>query len=114
VAYRVLAGYVTVEMDVPGGRARQDVRVGTILPADVPDPEIRVLLERGDIEMVDEPDAEPEPDPEAVPDGTVEIVLAWAGEDLERAQRALDAEQADGGKNRKGVVDPLTDLLTRP
>jgi hypothetical protein len=49
VAYQVVVGYVTVEMDVPGGRARQDVRQGSILPADVSDAEIRVLLDRGDI-----------------------------------------------------------------
>lgn len=58
--------------------------------------------------------SEPDPDPDEVPDGPVADVLAWVGDDLERAQRALDVEQADGGKNRKGVVDPLTELLTRP
>lgn len=52
--YRVTAGYVTVEMDVPGGRARQDVRRGNLLPADVSAAEVRTLLERGDIEPVDD------------------------------------------------------------
>lgn len=53
--YRVVAGAVTVEMDTPGGRARQDVRAGAILPADVPQAEVTVLLGLGDIELVDEP-----------------------------------------------------------
>jgi hypothetical protein len=119
MAYRVVAGYVTVEMDVPGGRARRDVRLGEILPADVPEAEIRMLLERGDLVAVDEPAADPgpeegDPDPDAVPDGAVPEVLAWVGDDPARAERALALEQADGGKNRKGVVDPLTELLTRP
>ncbi len=112
--YRVTAGYVTVEMDIPGGRARQDVRAGAILPGDVPTAEVRVLLERGDVEPVPVPAAEPEPDPDAVPDGTVDAVLVWVGDDTDRAGRALEVEQGDGGKNRKGVVDPLTELLTRP
>lgn len=108
----MLAGAVTVEMDIPGGRARQDVRAGAILPADVPDAEVRALLERGDIEAVDEPAAEPESD--EVPGGNVAEVLAWVDDDKERAQRALDAEQVKGDGARKGVVDPLTDLLTTP
>lgn len=53
MAYRVLAGAVTVEMGIPGGRARQDVRRGEVLPADVPDAEVRELLARGDIEVDD-------------------------------------------------------------
>lgn len=52
MAYRVLAGSVTVEMGIPGGRARQDVRRGAVLPADVSDAEVRELLARGDVEPV--------------------------------------------------------------
>lgn len=41
------------------------------------------------------PDSVAEPVAEvAVPDGTVEAVLAWVGDDPERAQRALDYERA--------------------
>ena len=53
-------------------------------------------------------------DDENMPDGPIPAVLAWVGDDLERAQQALDAEQAKGESGRKGVIDPLTDLLTRP
>lgn len=110
--YRVLAGYVTVEMGIPGGRARQDVRAGHILPGDVPDVEVRALLEKGDIEPV-QADPEPEPDPDEVP-RTVAEVIAWVGDDKDRAQRALDLEQDKGDRARSSLVDALTDLLTRP
>lgn len=33
-------------------------------------------------------------DPDAVPDGSAEVVLGWVAEDRERAARALKAEQA--------------------
>jgi hypothetical protein len=53
MAYRVTAGAVTVEMDIPGGRARQDLHRGAVLPADVPEAEVRELLGRGDVEIVE-------------------------------------------------------------
>lgn len=34
----------------------------------------------------------PEPDPDVVPDGTADEVLAWVGDDQTRAAEALDAE----------------------
>lgn len=42
----------------------------------------------------DVPDPEPSADPadDEVPDGTAEAMLAWVGDDAERAQRALAAE----------------------
>ncbi len=42
-------------------------------------------------------------------DGTVDAILDWVGDDDDRAGEALEAELA--GRNRKGIVDPLTDLL---
>lgn len=51
--YRVLAGYVTVEMGIPGGRARQDVAAGAILPDDVPADEVAALLAQGEIAPVE-------------------------------------------------------------
>lgn len=112
MGYVVTAGFVTVETAVPGGRAQVDIPRGAPLPADVPAETVATLLARGDVAAAAKPDEVPVPD--EVPDGAIDVVLAWVGEDLDRARRALDAEQAEGGKNRKGVVDPLTDLLTRP
>ena len=44
-----------------------------------------------------------------VPKGTSAVVLAWVGEDKERAQLALNAENAH--KPRKGLVEELTEIL---
>lgn len=46
-----------------------------------------------------------EPDPDAVPDGTVPQVQAWIGTDKDRAQAALAVEQSDGGKGRVTVIE---------
>lgn len=48
-------------------------------------------------------------DPSEVPSGSVDDVLAWVGDDTARAQAALDFEQA--GRQRKGVIEPLTALV---
>lgn len=47
-------------------------------------------------------------DPDAVPDGSVAEVIAWVGEDKERAVRALAAEAA--GKDRASLTAPLQKL----
>lgn len=52
MAYRVTAGAVTVEMGIPGGRARRDVLRGEFLPDDAPLDEVLVLLMRGDVELI--------------------------------------------------------------
>lgn len=116
MALIVRAGYVTVETAVPGGRAHIDIPAGQVLPDDVPAEQREQLLARGDVfpALEAEPEDQGEGDPDALPDGTVADVLAWVGDDKARAEQALEAEQAEGGKNRRGVVDPLTDLLTRP
>jgi hypothetical protein len=48
------------------------------------------------------------PDPDAVPTGTAAEVLAWVGEDKDRATRALQAEQA--GQKRAGLTTQLEKL----
>lgn len=49
----------------------------------------------------------PPADPDAVPGGTSAEVLSWVGEDVDRAQRALDAEN-ERPAPRVGVVKTLT------
>lgn len=121
--YRVTAGAVTVEMgvpEVPGARARRDVRQGLLLPADVSGSEVRALLELGQIEAADEPDESgsdvPPPggdaDPLALPAGmSVSATLEWVGKDVERARLALAAEVAEGGPNRATAVQRLEAVI---
>jgi hypothetical protein len=49
-------------------------------------------------------------DPNDVPSGTVPEILTWVGEDKERAQRALEVENADE-KPRKGLIKALSELI---
>ena len=49
-------------------------------------------------------------DPATVPDGTVDELLAWVGDDVHRASAALDVEQ-DRAEPRTGVVEPLQAML---
>jgi hypothetical protein len=42
-----------------------------------------------------------------VPDGSVSVILEWAGDDPTRRQAAIEAEQA--GKNRATLLRALTD-----
>ena len=48
-------------------------------------------------------------DPEAVPDGSAADILRWVGKDSERAQKALDAEEA--GQQRVGLSKKLAELV---
>ena len=59
-------------------------------------------------DYVDPDDAPASPD--EVPDGNVDEILAWVGDDHGRARAALADEQAKD-KPRKGVTDPLEQLL---
>jgi hypothetical protein len=60
------------------------------------DPTVRLDPETG--EQIDSDD-------DAVPDGTVDEVLDWVGDDRSRASRALTAERA--GQNRTTLVSKL-------
>lgn len=51
-----------------------------------------------------------EPGGDAVPDGTTEEVIAWVGDDKDRAKRALDKENA-GDNPRVTLVEPLEKVL---
>lgn len=57
--------------------------------------------------------AEPTPAPvveEAVPEGSIKVILAWVGDDKAKAQRALDAENA-AEDPRTTLVKNLTEIL---
>lgn len=115
--YRVTAGAVTVEMDVPNGpagaRARQDVRHGLLLPTSVPETEIRALLELGDIAPAYdvEDDGAAEPIGLELPEGmSVATTLQWVGSDVERAALALTVEM-DTEFPRSTLVDRLEKLI---
>lgn len=51
-----------------------------------------------------------EPEKPTAPTGTSREILAWVGDDKERAQLALDAELA-ADRPRKGLVDDLEKLV---
>jgi hypothetical protein len=51
--YRVLAGYVTVETAVDGGRAQVDIPRGALLPDDVPQEQVIALLGLGRIDLAE-------------------------------------------------------------
>jgi hypothetical protein len=55
---------------------------------------------------------EPEDEANEVPTGTTKEILAWAGDDKERAQRALDAEN-ENDEPRKGLVKELNARLEK-
>lgn len=50
-----------------------------------------------------------EPKTPEVPAGSISEVLAWVGDDLDRAKLALDAEKA--GHARKSLVKKLTGIV---
>jgi hypothetical protein len=54
----------------------------------------------------DEVPEEPIPTVEPVPTGTTAEVLAWVGDDKDRAHRALETEQASSSP-RRGLVSEL-------
>lgn len=111
MALIVTAPYVTVETDVGPGRARIDIPRGEPVPADVSAEDRDRLLRLGHVAELDEP-AEATvpagPDPDAVPDGTIAVVLDWVGDDPEKAQRALDVEEAKGDRARSTLVADLS------
>ena len=47
-----------------------------------------------------------------VPEGTAKEVMSWVGDDAERAQRALDAEQSSGDP-RSTLVEDLERVIRR-
>jgi hypothetical protein len=109
--YRVTAPMVLLKVRGVGDKAMiNSFYAGAIVPesAEEIDPD-NVLrhLDRGWIEEVDEaPVAAPEPDLNAVPDGTADEVRTWVGDDVDRAKRALTVEQK-AATPRKTLTDHL-------
>ena len=50
-------------------------------------------------------------DPATLGQATIEATLTWVGDDKARALRALDAETADGGKNRPTAIAALNAII---
>lgn len=46
---------------------------------------------------------------EAVPTGSIKEVLAWVGDDAEKAQKALDAENS--GDKRSSLISKLESII---
>jgi hypothetical protein len=119
--YRVTAPYITLKiMDPVAGTPTmlgfyEDARVaGDRVEAQ----SLQRHLDRGWIEPVEESAGEPapalegpEPDPNKVPEGTADEVKTWVGEDVEKAKRALAAEQKLPSP-RKTLVDHLMKVAT--
>lgn len=61
------------------------------------------------VEVPETADPEPKRDPDEVPDGSERDVLAWVGDDPERAAAAYVVEQ-DRDPVRKGLTDKLQKL----
>lgn len=46
---------------------------------------------------------------EEVPTGSIKVVLAWVGDDAEKAQKALDAELT--GDQRSSLISKLEEII---
>lgn len=51
----------------------------------------------------------PEEVVEEVPTGSIKVVLAWVGDDAEKAQKALDAELT--GDQRSSLISKLEEII---
>jgi hypothetical protein len=83
-------------------------------PQSAPEPQTAVP-EQSEPEQSEPEQSEPgqsESEDEPVPAGTTAEILAWVGDDKERAQRALDKEQADD-KPRAGLTGELKEVLEK-
>lgn len=115
-AYRVTSPYVVLKvMDPMSGSPMMNgfYRDAIVTDDRIAEESLRRHLDRGWLEKVAAPAApetetEPETDPDAVPTGTIDEVLAWVGEDRVRAEQALEAERAN--QKRTTLVGQLEKL----
>lgn len=88
---------------------------GAVLPDGLNEDRVADVIANGLVTETDGPDepagdeSDPESDPDQVPDGTADEVLAWVGEDKDRAERALVTENARE-KPRSTLVTQLQKL----
>lgn len=94
------------QVEVPGGGYRWELDDDA--PAE-PDPE-----PEGDEPAEDEgeaADGDEEPvDGDEPPDGNIDDVLDWVGDDPARARQALEVEQSESGKGRSSLIGTLTGI----
>lgn len=69
-----------------------------------------VVIDHAGVHPVGEATEQPGPDPHAVPEGNIEEVLAWVGDDLDRAVRAHEAE-SEARHPRTTLLSALEDLI---
>jgi hypothetical protein len=70
-----------------------------------------LLVARGELDPADvAAPAAPRPGDEAVPDGTIDDVLAWVGENRERALQAQVKEQSKSSP-RRSLMDQLAKVI---
>jgi hypothetical protein len=120
-SYRVAAPMVLLKVRGVGGKSVVNgFYAGAIVPASAADVDADNLqrhIERGWVEEVDDstpaealaPGPVAVVDPDAVPVGTADEVLAWVGDDPARAARALVAEKI-AEKPRTTLLDKLAKL----
>ena len=120
----VQAAYVTVKRQVGAGMAYVDVPNGEAV-GDIDDETRERLLKSGAIGRRDgkpyEAAARPVPgevepdeiDTDVIPDGSIEQIMAWVGDDLARARVARDMEESKGPKARAGLLKKLDEVKAK-
>jgi len=93
------------QVDVPGGGYRWDLDDDA--PA-APEPEGASEME-GD-ESADEDEVVKPANGDEPPDGNIDDVLDWVGDDPARARTALEVEQSESGKGRSSLIGTLTGI----
>lgn len=120
-AYRVTAPYVQLRISDPvtGKAVINGFYAQAIVTSRVEEESLKRHLERGWLEVVEKPAAEPAPEPKVakvpestpdkVPDGTAADVRSWVGDNTDRAALALAAELKSASP-RTTLVDQLKKL----
>ena len=95
--------------DMPGRRGGAD---GPKAPKPAPQPESKPAPAPAPAESNEGGDSPAVEAPEQVPDAATPAVLAWVGDDKNRAQQALDKEQQSENP-RKGLTNELNEIIEK-